>query len=191
MQVWTTWTPIAFGTILIEKNTSQQETHNRILLWWFVVVVSSSDAMFLPLTFIDTHCWPWYSLYELWLWWQCISTRRQGDNSSVWLSFFSRINLEGWMWKNIIGSMALQVEKRATAEKDVCLFSFILANSVFHISCRLCRSREVKCKRAWRNKMQWSREVEFWIIAPHKNCNKDQHSGIKTQEETVYFLKRF
>lgn len=57
--------------------------------------------------------------------------------------------------------MAIPAEKVATADKGIFLFSFILANMVFHIHHRLCRAREVKCKGERRKKKEQSREVEF------------------------------
>jgi len=66
------------------------------------------------------------------------------------------------MQKNTIGSLAIQAEMVATADKCVFSFSFILANMVFHVCYRLCRACGVKCKGERRKKtMQQSREVEF------------------------------
>lgn len=50
------------------------------------------------------------------------------------------------MRKNITGSMAIQAEMVAAADKGAFLFSFVMANMVVHIHCGLCRACEMKCK---------------------------------------------
>lgn len=66
------------------------------------------------------------------------------------------------MRKNITGSMAIQAEMAASADKGAFLFSFVMANMVVHIHCRLSRACEMKCKSkiGKKQKLQ-SREVEI------------------------------